>query len=403
VDRSSGLRDRETGAPSSDPGWPRVRDGAPFCIAVFLSARVFLSVLGVVGVHHVEPVTDLVGAPGPGDEQPSEPGWHNAVDGTDRWDANWFTAIASDGYTEGDGDAAFFPGFPLLVRAVTPLTAGEPLAAALLVSNAAFLAALLLLFALTTVEYGVAVARRTTVLTTFFPTAFFFLAPYSESLFLLCALAAFWFARRGTWTASGIAAAAAASTRAIGVVLLPSLVAEAFRGHRAEGRPLAPGIAAAFATLLGPALYLAWWGVRGDVSAPIDAQGVWGRELTFPLLTAGEGLALAIRGIGSTVGRYWTADALVGAAALVPFAMRWRSIRPQYLIYAASAVLVPLCYALPARPLLSFPRFLLVAFPVFWALALLLRDRRAFAAAVALGGVGYAVLAVTFMNWGFVF
>jgi hypothetical protein len=403
VDRSSGLREREVGGAAAGAGSARIRDGAPFCVAVFLSARVFLSVLGVIGVHHVAPVSNLAGAPGVGDEQPSEPGWHNAVDGTDRWDAGWFTAIAKDGYVEGDGEAAFFPGFPLLVRAVMPLTGGNSLAAALLVSNTAFLAALLVLFALTTAEYGVAVARRTIVLTAFFPTAFFFLAPYSESLFLFCALAAFWFARRGTLTAAGIGAAAAASTRAIGVVLLPSLVAEAFRGHRAEGRPLAPGIVAALATLVGPALYLAWWGARGDLSAPIDAQAAWGRELTFPLVTLGDGLALAVRGLDSAVGRYWSADALIGAAALVPFALRWRSIRSPYLIYGASAVLVPLCYALPARPLLSLPRFVVVVFPVFWALALLLHDRRAFAAAIAFGCVGYALLAVAFMNWGFVF
>jgi hypothetical protein len=403
VDRSSSGLSRAIGIPAGNGESPRLRDGLPFCVAIFLSARVFLSVLGVVAVNHEEPVTDLAGAPGVGSEHPSEPGWHNAFDGTDRWDASWFQAIASEGYAEDDGRAAFFPGFPLLVRAATTLTGGHVLAATLVVSNLAFVAALVVLHALTTLEYGVSVARRAVVLAAFFPTAFFFLAPYSESLFLLCALMALWFARQGTWWAAGIAGACAAFTRVIGVVLLPSLAAEAFLRHREQDRRLAPGVIAAAATLLGPALYFAWWAARGEASAPIEAQAVWGRELTFPLITLGSALALGIRGVSSRMGRYWTADVLVSAAALVPLTWRWRSIRAPYLVYAALAALVPLCYPLSARPLSSFPRLALIVFPVYWALALLLQNHRAFGAVVALCCVGYAILAIEFMNWGFVF
>ena len=60
--------------------------------------------------------------------------------------------------------------------------------AALLVSNLAFLGALLALFALTADAFGERIARRAIVVTALFPTAFFFLAPYTESLFLFLSM-----------------------------------------------------------------------------------------------------------------------------------------------------------------------------------------------------------------------
>ena len=68
---------------------------------------------------------------------------------------------------------------------------------ATLVANVSFLLALILLYGLTTLEYTEDIARRSVVLLASFPASFVFMAPYSESLFLLSSLAAFWWARRG--------------------------------------------------------------------------------------------------------------------------------------------------------------------------------------------------------------
>ena len=46
--------------------------------------------------------------------------------------------------------------------------------------------------ALTRLELGAEAARRTVLFGAFFPTAFFLLAPYTEPLFLLLSIAAFW-------------------------------------------------------------------------------------------------------------------------------------------------------------------------------------------------------------------
>src|SRR5205823_14334758 len=148
--------------------------------------------------------------------------------------------IAAHGYANHDGSAAFFPLYPMVTRWVSWVLGGHPLAAALLVSNAAFLAALVMLYALTARETSVEVARRATVYLAAFPTAFFFLAPYSESLFLLLVLLAFWWARGGRWLGAAAAAFLAALTRNLGVLLALPLALEGWLQWR-EARRAGPG------------------------------------------------------------------------------------------------------------------------------------------------------------------
>jgi hypothetical protein len=180
--------------PDSHP--VRLRDGLAFSCVVFLGARLLVSLVAVVGVRAKQPPSvaqqDV--------SVPATPGWHNAIDGTNRWDAGWLGRIARDGYDWNDQSAAFFPGYPLAIRALAATTPLDEVAG-LLVSNAAFLTALVVLYALTTREFSTSTARRTVVLVAAFPTSFFFLAPYSESLFVLASLLTFWWARRGRWGA----------------------------------------------------------------------------------------------------------------------------------------------------------------------------------------------------------
>ena len=74
-----------------------------------------------------------------------------------RWDAAWYLRIAEAGYGGSDVRAAFFPLYPLLVRAVAAPFGASPealLLAAYVVSLAAFLGALVLLHRLVSLELG---------------------------------------------------------------------------------------------------------------------------------------------------------------------------------------------------------------------------------------------------------
>jgi hypothetical protein len=374
----------------------RFRDGLAFSTTVFVGLRLTLSLLAVLTVGTVHPPS----AAGSGVAVPATPGWHNAIDGTDRWDAGWFERIARNGYDPSDASAAFFPAFPLAIRGVTlvlPLAEDD---AALLVSNVAFLGAIIVLFALTTYEFSPFVARRTVLLLVSFPVSFFFFSPYSESLFLLATLLTFWWARRSRWRLAALAGFLAAATRSVGVLLVPALLFEAWHVQRPRRRE---ALAAACAPLLAPTLYAAYWLFHtGDALRPFHAQDSWFRTLELPVVTLGNGLWLGISGITDRRGIYWTADLALTAVVLVATALGWRRIPRPYLIYVVASLALILSYPLPARPLLSVPRFVAVLFPAFWAITGLARGWR-FPVMLVAFSAGLVAMAIAFMNWGYIF
>jgi hypothetical protein len=363
---------------------------------VFLTTRLVLSVVAVLSVGTVAPPSSA-----PGVLIPATPGWHNAVDGTDRWDAGWFERLALEGYGSEGGSAAFYPGYPLAIRAIVTSTPLGAFGAATVISNLSFLGCLLVFFALTSREYSRSVAKRSVVLLATFPASFFFFAPYSESLFLLLSLLTYLWARERRWAACAAAGWAAAFTRGVGVLLVPALLVEAWSVEPGSARRRA--LLAACVPLLAPVAYGLFWLIRaGDLFAPWHAQDSWHRSFLIVPITIGRAVRLAIDGVGDPRGVYWTVDLLLTAALLLPLCWRWRRLPRSSQVYVGATVLLVLSYPLPARPLLSAPRFFLVCFPLLWAMALLLRGRL-FIAAVGTFALGFVVLAAAFMNWGFVF
>ncbi len=387
----------------SDRAEPRLRDGVRPALVVFIGVRVGLFVLAAIAVGVITP---RAGVDVPGWPATSlGHGWHAAFTGLERQDALWFLRIATTGYRSSDASAAFFPLYPLAVRVVSWILGGQPLLAATLVSNGAFFGALVVLYDLTVREFGDGVARRTLVYLAIFPTAFFFLAPYSESLFLLLSLVAFREARRDRWVAAALAGALAALTRSIGIMIAPALIAMAFERSRIDGTSPWKRAAAGAAVLLGPTLYLGWWGVaHGDALRPLHAQANWQRSAAFPLVTLWRAGAMALGLLGHPDPAYWIIDVIVSGVVIVAVVVGWRRVALPYLVYAAGSLLLPLCYPFPPRPLLSMPRFVIVIFPAFWVIADATERRKIpNTAVVATFAAGFGLLATLFMNWWYIF
>src|SRR5262249_261474 len=139
------------------------------------------------------------------------------------WDGQWYLRIAQLGYYEYDASTAFLPAYPWLIRTLAPLFGGDPLVSACIVSWTAFAAALAVLFRLFREELGEEDATLALVLLVTFPTAFYFHAAYTESVFLLCAVVAVYAARREHFVIAGLAALGASLCRWTGFVLAPAL------------------------------------------------------------------------------------------------------------------------------------------------------------------------------------
>jgi Mannosyltransferase (PIG-V) len=378
---------------------PRLREGIRPSVMVFLGVRIGLSLLSLAAVTLITPrqgVPVVDGWP----IGPVTTGWQALVTATERQDAAWFLRIATGGYAVGDGSAAFFPLYPMAIKALAWLPAIGPLGAALIISNACFVGALVMLHGLTRLEgFSDRVARTTVLLIAIFPTAFFFLAPYSEAPFLLLSVSAFWFARRDRWALAALMGALAALTRSIGLLLVLGLAVEAIQRSRDDARPLLPRLAAAAAVALGPALYFLYWAARGDLSAPLDAQRNWQRVFTLPTRTLVDAVVDAWR-----YGTYWLIDVLVVGVIVIAVIAGVRMLRAGYLTYALASIAVPLFEPLPARPLLSMPRFVVVLFPSFWVIARAIeRERLPEPLVVASFAAGWGLLAALFINWWHVF
>lgn len=144
------------------------------------------------------------------------------------WDAGWYSQIATTGYTNapngiGARDTVFFPLYPLTVKAVSLLVPNHLLAGAL-ASNAFFCMALVILYKLVAIRSDGRLARRTIVALAVFPTAFFYSAIFTESLFLLTGVSAFYFGERKKWAWAALMAALASATRSSGIFVVVGLV-----------------------------------------------------------------------------------------------------------------------------------------------------------------------------------
>jgi hypothetical protein len=347
-----------------------------------------------------------------------------------RWDAVWYLEISRSGYGAERHRAAFFPLYPLLVATVGETGGGSPAAlliASYLVALAAFLAALVLLHRLVALELGRPLAGPALLLLAFFPASLYFGAPYSESVFLLASVGAFYAARTGHWAWAGVAAAAAAATRSAGVLLVLALAVLYLWGPRAD-RPgpgrhrLRPDAAWLLLAPLGLAAYALFLHLAtGNGLAFLDVQDAWYRHFAGPLGGIWDGIVAAFDGArqllsGSREHVYFRQAGgdpyrvasmnlmLFGflVLALAACAGTLRRLPRAYGVYVASALVLPLSFPVGPQPLMSLPRFLAVLFPIFMWLALVCEERRVTARVVGASALGLGLFTAQFATWHFI-
>jgi len=204
------------------------------------------------------------------------------------WDGRWYREIVRDGYSfnpQTNSSAAFFPAYPALTRLVTKTTQISPEIALLIVSHSCLAGALVLLAAYVRLRFGSAsgdLSAFSVLAAGVFPTTFFFRMGYSESLFLLCAVLAFYLMeRRAPLWLVAVVIGLTTACRIPGVCLLCPFALHVWRSSddkRAGVRKL---------LVLSP---LACWGIAafmlytwhrfGDPLAFVKAQSTWHARLS---------------------------------------------------------------------------------------------------------------------------
>jgi len=165
-------------------------------------------------------------------------GWRGWLEVWNRWDAINYLKLAEFGY-HATGEMrpmmVFYPLYPWLISLLTHVTR-DYLVSAFLISTVASIVAGLLLFRLIALDYSDEIAERTVWFLFIFPTSYFLHIGYTESLFLMLALGCLLAARRQDWASAGCLGALACMARGPGILLIPTLAAEAFSELRTTRR-----------------------------------------------------------------------------------------------------------------------------------------------------------------------
>jgi hypothetical protein len=341
------------------------------------------------------------------------------------WDGEHYVALAAGGYLQPPDNVspAFFPLYPILIRTSAGLFGGPISPPALsvwgvLVSLLALPLALFFVYKIAESGWGERAAQAAVLTLALFPTSFFFNAAYTESLFLALSASSLWALRvRRDLLLACLLAGLATATRNVGVFLLVPLAYEWLR-NASEYRWRVAYLALAPSGLFAYAAYL-WWRF-GDPFLFYTEQSRWGREATGPL----DSLLSALSRGGESLGRLFSprlwadpslgrvADAL-GAAnnaynlvflglALALLVAGLRVLPPDLSAYAFLLILPPTLFGTPQGPLMGLPRYVLVAFPLFVVLGVLLEERRILGIWLTLSAASSLVLCALFVTWRFV-
>jgi hypothetical protein len=288
------------------------------------------------------------------------------------WDSYHVTRIATEGYfAPGRSccDQAWFPGYPLLTRAVSPLTGDVAIAAGLAISWVAAAGSGALLWGLVRdSSRSTRVSNRALMLLLTAPFGVFFVAVYTESLWLALALIGWWCGSRRRWWGAGLAVPAATTVRVNGLFVAAALVVMYLEQLRADGRGTRPRFDALGLTLPAvPAIGFAMWlhERTGSWTAWHDAEVAgWHRVPTWPWRALSNQVAAISEGT-PLLAFTRALDLVVILAGAALIAVAWRLRRwPEMALLALSvgAVATSPNYDSAGRYALSW-------FPAFWLVA----------------------------------
>ncbi len=323
------------------------------------------------------------------------------------FDGRWYVMIAQHGYPhqlyqEGAGSRwAFFPAFPLVIRALAEVTRIPMAGAAVLAAFVLGLSAALAVWLAVREVLGARLADGAVLLLVFFPTAYVLSLAYTEGLFLTAAALCLLALTRRAWLWAGLCACVAGLTRNAGAVVVLAVVATAlpaaWRGR--TWRPLA-GVAIA---PLGLGAFMAYgWTTVGTPTAFLAAERFWYGQHFVWFTTPVVSTVSALR--AGPFGPAFVPDALAGAALALGFLGVWwldrmaaepgvlldarrRSVPGSWWVYTVGSLLV----AYSAYFSVSIARYTMAAFPLFAALAWRLRHHRLWPVVAGMGLVQAAL------------
>lgn len=299
------------------------------------------------------------------------------------FDGVHYLTIARHGYA-AQFTQVFFPLYPLLMRGIGILFHDTNLLlSGISVSFIMFIISLFLFYKLMRIDLDESASLWSILFLLIFPTSFYFAAIYTESLFLFCMVAAFWYARKNSWWVSAVFGMLAALTRFTGILLLVPLVCEWITQTQHDSKPqivkrknrlirwayLIFSAPVTYLVPLGTAIYMSFLQLMyGDWLYFWHAQPVFGAErsggeLIFPPQVLWRYMKILVS-IPPTSEAFFIAIteilAFVFTVILLLLGHRYK-IRLSYLLLGWLMLLIPVF----SGTFSSLPRYILPIFPIY--------------------------------------
>ena len=292
--------------------------------------------------------------------------------------SHWYRGLEENGVV---WRLVFLPFYPILIKGFSFIT-GENFISGMIVSVLSSSLAGCVLYALARFDMDEAYAHRAVKYFVLLPTAFFYTTAMTESLFILLSLLCIYGARKRKWILAGVAGGLAAFTRSVGVILIAPVLLEWIGTLIAEhGKDRIKALLLGFALALIPLGFAAYlyinYAETGDPLTFMTYQKEHWFQQPGPFFGSVRYQLEYLIGYLKN-GQYSTAMGLSipnlvsQFAALGLMAATARKQRTSYLLY----FLAYFAAAMGVTWLLSAPRYLLVLFPIVFAVANLTKKRQ---------------------------
>jgi hypothetical protein len=296
-----------------------------------------------------------------------------------RYDALHYADIVSKGYNLQEGQSAFHPLYPFLAWPFVKL--GVPPGVALLLVSTLCAFGLCLIFTRYVAKFHNEVfSSSATWLLLGGLCGFILFAPYNESLFLLLAVSCLWAVRDERFWLAGLFGGLATLTRQQGVALALPIIWQIAVSRRA-----------AWHTMFAPVLVFCGYGAfviyrlfvlhDVDFSQPRSPFQLAHAILISPaaqnimpgqhLATPWHVFAVQWELITSRPNPYHLViDLVLGAAMTILAFCGWKGLHSSERLFSVAVVVMSLCYFNGStQPMMALPRHLMLAFPLYIALA----------------------------------
>lgn len=321
------------------------------------------------------------------------------------FDGEHYLAIAQNGYQPLT--YFFFPLYPILIKYLS-LPFGNSLyvlvKSGILISLLSSFAGLCGLYKLAKMDFNEFVSRYSVILILLFPTSFFFGSVYTESLFFALTVWCFYFARKQNWLIAGILGAFITATRIVGLAVVAAVVVEAVEFYR-KGKKIPLKVFVLGLSFLGLGIYMLYlWHVTGDPLNFLHTVGIFGaqRSSSFVILPQVfyRYIFKILPGLNyqyfPVVFSTWLEFAL-SLLFLGLSVFSFVKLRLSYSVYLALGYIIPTL----SGSFSSMPRYLLVLFPAFILMSVILSKNKRFLIAFSVASFILLLISFAFFARGY--